>query len=95
MRSKARYCVNCGKKFYPNSYMSYPQSEYEYHTQTRETIRHEVEPMHKHFHSQGCMKEWIAKHSREFSNLIDNISHNVIQDNNNQSLTERINNGSE
>ena len=64
--------------------MSYPQSEYEYHTRTGETIRHEVEPMHKHFHSQGCMKEWIAKHSREFSNLIDNISHNVIEDNSNQ-----------
>ena len=84
MRSKARYCVNCGKKFYPNSYMSYPQSEYEYHTRTGETIRHEVEPMHKHFHSQGCMKEWLARYSREFSNLVDNISHNMIQDNSNQ-----------
>ena len=75
--------------------MSYPQSEYEYHTRTGETIRHEVAPMHKHFHSQGCMNEWIAKHSQSFSHLVDSISHNMIQDNNNQSLTERINNGSE
>ena len=64
--------------------MSYPQSEYEYHTRTGETIRHEVEPMHKHFHSQSCMKEWLARYSQEFSNLVDNISHNMIQDNSNQ-----------
>ena len=84
MRSRARYCVNCGKKFYPNSWSAYPQSEYGYHSETGQTIRHKVEPMHKHFHSQGCMKEWIAKNSREFSILIDNISHNVIEETSNQ-----------
>ena len=94
-RTTARYCVTCGKKFYPKSYYAYPSDEYHFDYETRETTRYDVAPMHKHFHSQSCMKEWIAKHSREFSNLIDNISHNVIQDNNNQSLTERINNGSE
>ena len=84
MRSSARYCANCGKKFYPNAYSSYPQAEYEYHSSTGQTTRHEVEPRHKHFHSLSCMKEWIAKNSREFSILIDNISHNVIQENSNQ-----------
>ncbi len=92
MSKNARYCVTCGKKFYPKSYSAYPQDDYSY---TDYPTRYEVEPSHKHFHSQSCMKEWIARYSREFSNLIDNISHNVIQDNNNQSLTERINNGSE
>ena len=49
-----------------------------------ETVRFIVPPMHKHFHSQSCMKEWLARYSREFSNLVDNISHNMIQDNSNQ-----------
>ena len=84
MRSKARYCVGCGKKFYPNSYSAYPQAEYGFNSLTGETTRHDVPASHKHFHSQGCMKEWIAKYSREFSNLIDNISHNVIQEDSNQ-----------
>ena len=84
MRSSARYCVNCGKKFYPNSYMSYPHDEYDYHSSTGITKRYEVEPSHKHFHSQGCMKSWIARYSREFSILIDNISHNVIEETSNQ-----------
>jgi len=83
MRSSARYCVTCGKKFYPKSYSAYPQDEYEFNPETRETTRHEVQAMHKHFHSQSCMKEWIAKNSREFSNLIDNLSHNVIQEDSN------------
>jgi len=84
MRSSARYCVNCGKKFYPKSYSAYPQDEYDYHSSTGITTRYEVEPMHKHFHSQSCMKSWIARNSREFSNLIDNLSHNVIQEDSNQ-----------
>jgi hypothetical protein len=47
-------------------------------------VRFIVQPSHKHFHSQTCMKEWIAKYSREFSNLVDNLSHNVIERNSNQ-----------
>ena len=82
MRSSARYCVNCGKKFYPKSYNAYPQDEYNY--DGGDTIRFIVQPSHKHFHSQSCMKEWIAKHSQSFSHLVDSLSHNVIQDNSNQ-----------
>ena len=84
MSKSARYCVNCGKKFYPNSYSSYPQTEYHYDYENRETTSYVVNVRHKHFHSQSCMKEWIARYSREFSNLVDNISHNMIQDNSNQ-----------
>jgi hypothetical protein len=84
MRSSAKYCVNCGKKFYPKSYNAYPQTEYHYDYENRETTSYVVDVGHKHFHSQSCMKEWIARYSREFSNLIDNISHNVIEDNSNQ-----------
>ena len=82
MSKSARYCVTCGKKFYPKSYSAYPQDDYQYNEGVVE--RYEVSPSHKHFHSQSCMKEWIARHSREFSNLIDNLSHNVIQEDSNQ-----------
>jgi len=82
MRSKARYCVNCGKKFYPNSYSAYPQDDYYYNGE--ETVRFIIQPSHKHFHSQSCMKEWIARHSQSFSHLVDSLSHNVIEDNSNQ-----------
>lgn len=84
MRSSSRYCVTCGKKFYPKSYSAYPQDEYEYHSSTGQTVRYIVQPIHKHFHSQSCMKEWIAKHSQSFSHLVDTISYNVIEDNSNQ-----------
>jgi hypothetical protein len=84
MSKSAKYCVNCGKKFYPKSYYAYPSDEYYFDSENRTTERLEVAPMHRHFHSQSCMKEWIARYSREFSNLVDNISHNVIQDNSNQ-----------
>jgi len=84
MSKSAKYCVTCGKKFYPKSYYAYPSDEYCFNSLTGETTRHKVQAMHKHFHSQSCMKEWLARYSREFSNLVDNISHNVIQDNSNQ-----------
>ena len=84
MSKNARYCVTCGKKFYPKSYYAYPSDEYHFDYENRETTRYEVLPMHKHFHSQSCMKEWLARYSQEFSNLVDNISHNMIQDNSNQ-----------
>ena len=84
MSKSARYCVGCGKKFYPKSYYAYPSDEYAFNSLTGETTRHTVPASHKHFHAQHCMKEWIAKYSREFSELVDNISHNVIQDNSNQ-----------
>jgi hypothetical protein len=84
MSKSAKYCVTCGKKFYPKSYYAYPSDEYYFDPEDRTTERLEVQAMHKHFHAQHCMKEWIARYSREFSNLVDNISHNVIQDNSNQ-----------
>lgn len=84
MSKSARYCVTCGKKYYPKSYYAYPSDEYYFNPETRETTRYEVAPSHKQFHSQSCMKEWLARYSREFSNLVDNLSHNVIQDNSNQ-----------
>ena len=51
-----KYCLNCGKKFYPNnSWTGYPQTEYDWRT------RLEVPAEHKHFHSLSCMKKWLAK----------------------------------
>jgi len=32
------------------------------------------------------MKEFIARNSISFANLVDSISHNMIQDNNNQTI---------
>ena len=82
--SNARHCVTCGKKYYPKAYNSYSEDDYSYHRSWELTERYIVDPSHKRFHSQGCMKSWIARHSREFSNLIDNLSHNVIQEDSNQ-----------
>ena len=82
MSKSAKYCVTCGKKFYPKSYYAYPQDDYFYNGE--HNVRYIVQPMHKHFHSQTCMKEWIARHSQSFSHLVDSLSHNVIQDNSNQ-----------
>ena len=70
--SKARICVGCGCKYYPNSYSAYPQSEYEF--VYGGSKRHEVEPVHKRFHSKSCMTSWIAKNSQAFAALIDNIT---------------------
>ena len=86
--SKARYCANCGFKFYPNAYSSYPQHEYEFNSETRETNRYEVAPAHKHFHSQSCMKSWIAKNSQSFSRLVDEIEY-INNNNNNNNNRER------
>ena len=71
--------MTCGKKYYPKSYNAYPQTEYHHDYENRTTDRLEVAPSHKHFHSQSCMKEWIAKYSQEFSHLVDNISQSVIE----------------
>jgi len=72
--SKARICVGCGCKYYPNSFSAYPQTEYDFNYETRESTRHEVEPVHKRFHSKSCMTSWIAKNSQAFAELIDNIT---------------------
>ena len=79
-----KYCLNCGKKFYPNSYYAYPQSEYAYHSQTGQTTRHEVPAEHKHFHSLGCMKEWIARNHEAVHLLLTTMgnSDNTTETNN-------------
>ena len=82
--SNARHCVTCGKKYYPKAWNSYPEDDYIY--DNGETTRFTVQPEHKRFHSLGCMKEFIAMNSISFANLVDSISHNMIQDNNNQTI---------
>ena len=82
--SKARHCVTCGKKYYPNSYYAYPEDDYIY--DNGETTRFTVQPEHKRFHSLGCMKEFISRNSIAFANLVDSVSHNVIEDINNQTI---------
>ena len=82
--SNARHCVTCGKKYYPKSYNSYPEDDYIY--DNGETTRFTVQPEHKRFHSLGCMKEFIARNSISFANLVDSLSHNVIEDINNQTI---------
>ena len=86
--SNARHCVTCGKKYYPKSYNSYPEDDYSYSADWPHNQRQSftVQPEHKRFHSLGCMKEFIARNSISFANLVDSISHNMIQDNNNQTI---------
>ena len=88
--SNARHCVTCGKKYYPKAWNSYPEDDCSYQRHLRE--RYIVDPSHKRFHSLGCMKEFIAKNSIAFANLVDSLSHNMIQDNNNNNR-ERNTNG--
>ena len=66
---KHRYCLNCGQKFYPNSWNAQPQDYFSYHSATG-TTRLEIPAEHKHFHSLGCMKEWIAKNHEAFHLLL-------------------------
>ena len=67
-------CKNCGKKYYPKSYYSYPQ----FHWGTSDEDKLE----YARFHSLGCMTEWLRKNKEAFANLVDNISQNVIQEEN-------------
>ena len=92
--SNARHCVTCGKKYYPKAWNSYPEDDYNYCNTPdyNQRINYTVLPEHKRFHSLGCMKEWIAINSIAFANLIDSLSHNMIQDNNNNNR-ERNTNG--
>tara|TARA_R110002167_G_scaffold206610_2_gene410609 strand:+ start:287 stop:553 length:267 start_codon:yes stop_codon:yes gene_type:complete len=84
--SNARYCVTCGKKYYPKSYNSYPEDDYNYSPDYNERMSFIVQPEHKRFHSLGCMKEFIAKNSIAFANLVDSVSQNNIQGINNQTI---------
>ena len=79
-----KYCLNCGKKFYPNNaWTGYPQTEYSYDYEARTTERLEVPAEHKHFHSLRCMKEWIAKNSEAVHLLLTNMGNN---DTNNETI---------
>ena len=72
--STARHCKNCGKKYYPKSYYSYP----EFHWGTSDEDKLE----YARIHSLGCIREWIDKNKRAFAELVDNISQNVIEEEN-------------
>lgn len=72
-----KYCLNCGKKFYPNNgWTGYPQSEY----------GNLVPVEHRHFHSLGCMKEWLAKNSEAFHLLLTTMGNN---DRNNETINRK------
>lgn len=72
--STARICNWCGKKYYPKSYYSYPQ--FYYGTSDADKLEY------ARFHSLGCMTDWLNKNKEAFANLVDNISENVIQEEN-------------
>ena len=82
-----KYCLNCGKKFYPNNgWTGYPQTEWEYDYVNSENIKHEVPVEHRHFHSLGCMKEWLAKNSEAFHLLLTSMGNN---DRNNETINRK------
>ncbi len=71
-------CLTCGKKFYPNSYYSYPDSEWEV---GEGMIK--VPAEHRHFHSLRCMKEWIAKNHEAVTLFLNSMGNS---DNNNETI---------
>ena len=74
--STRRYCKNCGKKYYPKSYYSYPQ----FYWGTSDEDKLDF----ARFHSLGCMQEWLDKNKQAFAFFVDNVSENVIQEDNQQ-----------
>ena len=72
--STARFCKNCGKKYYPKSYYSYPQ--FGWRTSDEDKLEY------ARFHSLSCMQEWLNKNKEAFADLVDTISQNVIQEEN-------------
>jgi len=81
-----KYCLNCGEKFYAKDWGGYPQTEYSYDYEARTTERLEVPAEHKHFHSLGCMKEWLAKNSEAFHLLLTSMGNN---DRNNETINRK------
>ena len=71
-----KYCLNCGKKFYPKSYNTYPETIYRWSECNTEYTKHEVPLDHKHYHSLGCLKEWLAKNHEAFTELVLTIMGN-------------------
>ena len=74
-RTTARYCVTCGKKYYPKSYYSYP--DFNWGTSDEDKLEY------KRFHSLRCQTQWLNNNKEAFANLVDNISQSVIQDDSN------------
>ena len=72
--STARFCKNCGKKYYPKSYYSYP--EFRWGTSDEDKLEY------ARFHSLSCMQEWLNKNKEAFAHLVDTVSQNVIEDQN-------------
>ena len=81
-----KYCLNCGKKFYPKGWTGYPETEWEYDYENRTSERFDVPPEHKHFHSLRCMKQWIAKNSEAFHLLLTTMGNN---DRNNETINRK------
>ena len=81
-----KYCLNCGKKFYPKGWTGYPETEWEYDYVNSDHTKHEVPPEHKHFHSLRCMKQWIAKNSEAFHLLLTTMGNN---DRNNETINRK------
>ena len=72
--STARHCKNCGKKYYPKSYYSYPQ--FGWRTSDEDKLEY------ARFHSLSCMQEWLRKNRQAFAFFVDNVSQNVIEEEN-------------
>ena len=70
-RTTARYCVTCGKKYYPKSYYSYP--DFAWGTSDEDKLEY------ARFHSLRCQTQWLDKNKEAFAHLVDNISQSVIQ----------------
>ena len=68
-----KYCLNCGKKFYPKSYYSYPQTEYTWGHDPDLHARHEVPAEHRHFHSLNCMKVSVFSWDLEVCSLVSAV----------------------
>ena len=78
-----KYCLNCGKKFYPKS-VGYPETEWEYDYENSTHARHDVPEEHMHFHSLRCMKIWLAKNHEALHLLLTTMgnSDNTTETNN-------------
>ena len=70
--STARFCKNCGKKYYPKSYYSYPQ--FYYGTSDDDKLAY------ARFHSLGCMTDFLRNNKEAFALFVDGIYENVIQE---------------
>ena len=70
--STARICKNCGKKYYPKSYYSYPQ--FYYGTSDEDKLEY------ARVHSLGCMTDWLNRNKQAFAHLVDTVSENVIKE---------------